>query len=749
MPYSIPFSDPSKASIAITVNDLTENNTSTSLSLVGRNYSNYGVSVAKNFVHLLENFASPTSPNAPTEGQLWFDNANSKLMVHDSTGWRPSGGTHVKAGPTGPATAMLGDLWVDSQTQQLSLYNGQSWILVGPQALAGKKTGTYVEQMADAETGALHYVSVEYANDQVIRIIATETFIPQKKIVGFDIVCPGVNLTTQKFIGPLDTTIANTVAKFYGAATSADGLNVTSPTISRIVADNFARRDVSNIFLGGQSIVNDSGLTIGTTNNFSLTVNQGTALISNSADSSSIDVRITKSGVSNLLMKFDGKNRRVGINHPTPNVELDVNGSAYISGHLVAKGELDSTSTTTGSFQVAGGAGIAKTLYVGKNINAGGHLLVGEIDSLGNQTPGIAIAPRPTQNSVPIYDIGSSTNKFREVHAQRFVGDFTGAFTGNLSGTFTGPSTGFTTAVSIRIDDEITSNSQQFDAGGDVVVLTSAINQKAITNREEVLDNRIDDTLLIYRNNVGLRKVTRSSFLLGEAFTPIGAVLPYAGILAPLGYLFCDGSLVSRQEYPLLYQAIGNTYGSGTNPIYFRLPDMRGRFALGNTAMRNSLNNIVVSKTVSQLDPAYTGSTTVYLSNGTDGLAIGMSVSGTGINLATTIVAIPSSTQITLSQSFNIPDQTTLTFTYAVLSSTISAGDATRISNEGSNLNPSTVGGSGGASHITLDTTSGSNDANFSTGSAQTFGTTFDLTVTNPYLTMNYIIRAGVATTSI
>ena len=71
MPYSISFSDPGKSSNPITVNDLTENNTSTSLSLVGRNYSNYGVAVAKSFVHLLENFASPISPNNSIEGQFW------------------------------------------------------------------------------------------------------------------------------------------------------------------------------------------------------------------------------------------------------------------------------------------------------------------------------------------------------------------------------------------------------------------------------------------------------------------------------------------------------------------------------------------------------------------------------------------------------------------------------------------------------------------------------------------------------
>lgn len=749
MPYSISLSDSSKATI--TVNDLTENNISTSLSLVGRNYSNYGVAVASNFVHLLENFASANSPNNAIEGQLWFDSSSKRLMLNDSTSgtsnWRPASGTHIKAGPIGPTNALLGDLWVDTETQQLSLYNGQNWILVGPTALAGKKTGSYVEQLADAETGALHFVNVDYVNDDVIKITATETFIPQKKILGFDIINPGINITEQKYIGPLDSTTANTVAKIYGTATSADALNVTSPSIARVIADNFARRDVANLFLGSQTIINDGGITLGTTNNFSLTVNQSTGIISNNADGSSIDVRITNAGSSNLLMKFDGKNRRVGINHPTPNVELDVNGSAYISGHLIAKGELDSTNVTTGSFQVAGGAGIAKNLYVGKNINAGGHIVVGEVDALGTTIAGVAIAPRANL----IYDIGTATNRFKKVYAETFDGAFTGTFSGNLTGSFSGQAIGLTQAIQLSLnsaESEVTSTVVSLQNGGTQLTLATALNQKAITNRAEVLDNRVDDTLLIYRNNVGLRRVTRDSFLLGEAFTPIGAIMSYAGIAPPNGYLFCDGSLISRQEFPLLYQVIGSTYGSGTNPVYFRLPDLRGRFALGNTSMRNSLNNVVVSRTSIVLGSA-TPSVTITLDS-TDGISIGMSISGNGtIPVGTVVQAIPNASQITVSQPCTIADNTSLTFTYAVLSNQITNGDITRVSNEGNNLNPSTLGGASGASHYSLDTTGGTNDANFSTGSAQTFGTTFDVPLANPYLTINYIIRVGVATTQI
>jgi hypothetical protein len=48
-------------------------NTTTDLSLVGKDTIGYGTAIAQNSVKLLENFASDTAPTKPTEGQLWWD----------------------------------------------------------------------------------------------------------------------------------------------------------------------------------------------------------------------------------------------------------------------------------------------------------------------------------------------------------------------------------------------------------------------------------------------------------------------------------------------------------------------------------------------------------------------------------------------------------------------------------------------------------------------------------------------------
>ncbi len=56
----------------------------------------------------------------------------------------------------------------------------------------------------------------------------------------------------------------------------------------------------------------------------------------------------------------------------------------------------------------------------------------------------------------------------------------------------------------------------------------------------------------------------------------IGEIRIFGGNFAPVGWLFCDGSLVPITEYETLFQLIGTTYG-GDGETNFALPDLRGR----------------------------------------------------------------------------------------------------------------------------------------------------------------------------
>ena len=58
----------------------------------------------------------------------------------------------------------------------------------------------------------------------------------------------------------------------------------------------------------------------------------------------------------------------------------------------------------------------------------------------------------------------------------------------------------------------------------------------------------------------------------------IGFAKPFGGMVVPPGYLYCDGSEVSRQAYDKLFAAIGTTWGEGDGENTFNLPDLRGIF---------------------------------------------------------------------------------------------------------------------------------------------------------------------------
>ncbi len=68
---------------------------------------------------------------------------------------------------------------------------------------------------------------------------------------------------------------------------------------------------------------------------------------------------------------------------------------------------------------------------------------------------------------------------------------------------------------------------------------------------------------------------------------PIGTIMAYGGdtanseVVSQLdqqGWLPCDGRVVTRNDYPELFNVIGTAFGNGTD---VRVPDLRGRFLRG------------------------------------------------------------------------------------------------------------------------------------------------------------------------
>jgi len=66
-----------------------------------------------------------------------------------------------------------------------------------------------------------------------------------------------------------------------------------------------------------------------------------------------------------------------------------------------------------------------------------------------------------------------------------------------------------------------------------------------------------------------------------SVLTPSGSISMFGGATAPVGYLLCDGTAVSRTLYADLFTAIGTTYGVGDGSTTFNVPDLRGRAPIG------------------------------------------------------------------------------------------------------------------------------------------------------------------------
>ena len=59
----------------------------------------------------------------------------------------------------------------------------------------------------------------------------------------------------------------------------------------------------------------------------------------------------------------------------------------------------------------------------------------------------------------------------------------------------------------------------------------------------------------------------------------VGEIRMFAGNFPPLGWMFCDGSLLPISENDVLFNLIGTTYG-GDGQEKFGLPDLQGRLPI-------------------------------------------------------------------------------------------------------------------------------------------------------------------------
>jgi microcystin-dependent protein len=75
----------------------------------------------------------------------------------------------------------------------------------------------------------------------------------------------------------------------------------------------------------------------------------------------------------------------------------------------------------------------------------------------------------------------------------------------------------------------------------------------------------------------------------------VGEIRMFAGNFAPMGWAFCDGSMLSISENDTLFNLIGTTYG-GDGQSYFNLPNLAGRVPVHIGSSPTTGTNYVVGE---------------------------------------------------------------------------------------------------------------------------------------------------------
>ena len=456
-----------------TVADGTVNTSSTSISIFGKNYSGYGELLNENLVQMLENFSNTTQPSNVITGQLWFDSSAGILKVYNGSEFKPTGG--VRTGTSTPGSSnVTGDLFFNTTDDQLYVYDGASFILVGPLFKAGSGvSGVAVEDVTDSLAGTQTIVKMNVGGTNVAVISKAEfTPVDATLVANYGTIKKGYNLSSG---------IANNL--YNGTATNAQQLG-------GVVAANYLRSDTGDTTSGSLTIANDSGLTIGSGSDLSLSVDSASAaVIANATQDSDIDFTINDGGVTKTVMRLDGATSRVGINNTSPTAALDVTGDVVISGTLTAGAQVLSSSEIAGNLTVNG------------NLEVKGTQTIVDTTNLKVEDPFIVLA---RNNSTAAFDSGiliergSSDNQafFWDESADEFVCANVTTEDGTTSGNVTissyanlqvGTLTGTATQAQYADLAEMYESDEALEVG-DVVEIGG---EKEITRSKTALSNKV------------------------------------------------------------------------------------------------------------------------------------------------------------------------------------------------------------------------------------------------------------------
>ena len=330
-----------------TILDGTINTSFTSLTLIGRNYANYGQLIANDLVALVENFAYSSSPSNPLAGQLWWNTSDQRLRVYTGTAFKViSSATVASSAPTG---GVAGDLWFDSANNQLYIYDGANWILVGPER---NGSGAKWEQITDTLAVTHDVLSIKLNNARTSIVSLDSEFTPANSIPGYTTIKTGINANTS--VGS---------ATFWGLANN-------SSYLGGVLAASYLRNDIDATTTGNLTIAKNGGLTVGLSSNLQITTaTNGDVSIKNTKNNGDINFYSNVSGTNTLSFGIDGATGTAALLSATLSGSLTLASGATVTGALNVTGTGAFSGNLTAPTQLAGTADttVATTEWVKNN----------------------------------------------------------------------------------------------------------------------------------------------------------------------------------------------------------------------------------------------------------------------------------------------------------------------------------------------------------------------------------------------
>ena len=170
--------------------------TSTSISLVGKNYVGYGEIQNENFLYLLENFANDNPPGRPLSGQLWYNTSNNKLYSYTGTEWAVVSGAAPDDEP--PTNPTVGSLWLDTTVDTVYCWNGEEWLTIGPESAKGFGESRILTTTLLSTEDQLFPVIKVVLDDIVMAMITASPFTidSSNAVPGFNTLGQGITLSS-------------------------------------------------------------------------------------------------------------------------------------------------------------------------------------------------------------------------------------------------------------------------------------------------------------------------------------------------------------------------------------------------------------------------------------------------------------------------------------------------------------------------------------------------------------------------